>query len=136
MDFNFFLFSNNTNGSISLLSSNEEESNAMGSSILTNNTEDNSCGFDAFGGKDIFGNPDYSAFEGSFIAEGAPAETIGSVARAAETIGSIAQAAETIGSVACGFSSDSSSTGFSGFSGGGFSSGSSCGSASGFTSVC
>lgn len=91
MDFSFFLLSNNSNSSISLLSSNDDAETIGSISLLSNCDEEGSCGLDGFDGKDFFGTPDLSNYEGNFIAEGSPAEAVGSVAYAStETIGSMA----------------------------------------------
>lgn len=130
MDFSFFLFSNNTNGSVSLLSSNEDDAETVGSisSLFEGCNEDSFGGLDAFGGKDIFGNPDCSNMDTSLFANNSQAETIGSVAYTAETIGSVAF---------CGASASSFSDAGSGAScSSAASSGASCGGGGGFTSVC
>ncbi len=87
----------------SLLSNNGAENNT---NILTATNSD--YGFDAFGGKDIFGSIDFSNMNENLFADASQAETAGSIAfNSIETVGSIAcTSVETAGSVAC------SSTGF------------------------
>lgn len=98
MTFNFVLSSNTPNSSTGLLSNNNDAETAGSLAYAEGETsllESNDGGFDAFGGKDLFGTPDFSNMnEASFSSEG-------SVAYTAETAGSIACAAETVGSVAC-----------------------------------
>lgn len=121
MEFGFFL-SSNKSGSIetasSLLSSPQNEFESCISFLSDGNDSD--CGFDAFGGKDLFGNPDFSNMDASmFTANASNIETVGSVASSSiETIGSMACAsAETAGSVACAsVGGDCGSSGVGGFS--------------------
>lgn len=109
------LLSNNSNNSVetnnSLLSNVNAAQENGAISLLSQQNGDS--GFDAFGGKDIFGSIDFSNMDNNlFTASAEGAETTGSVAyNPAETTGSIACAsgAETTGSVACG-SSDSGSS--------------------------
>ncbi len=118
--FTFFLSSNNTTPieSASLLSSDNDFEAQNTCSILTFDNPENATGMDAFGGKDLFGNPDFSNMDSSFMANNAGAETVGSVAM---------NSAETVGSVACADFGASASIGgdCGGFSGG------DCGGASG-----
>lgn len=100
MQFGFFLSSNNSGGSSVITaesmnnSANYEDTGCF--LFVTGDSED--CGFDGFGGKDLFGNPDVATLEASFLASGPQTETIGSMAAAStETIGSLACA--TSGSV-------------------------------------
>lgn len=126
MYFTAFTLSAN-NSSTSLLSNSDSESSLLSNnnsgndlSVLSILNDDSNSGFDAFGGKDIFGTIDLSNLNESFFACAAQTETIGSVAYdSAETIGSVAfNSAETAGSVAsvdagagaaCGSSEGSSS---------------------------
>lgn len=116
MNFGLFLSLNSSNETYSSLLSDSESSNSGLIFSSYESDSEGSCGFDAFGGKDMFGSPDFTNFNTSFFAYDS-VETAGSMA-SAETAGSIASAIETAGSVAC-------SSGFDG--------GSSCGS---FSSVC
>lgn len=93
---------NTSNSATSLLSNNIQFASA--SSLLSTNNYNS--GFDAFGGKDIFGSINFSNLNESFFTSAV--ETAGSIANnSTETIGSIASATETAGSVA--FGGDSSS---------------------------
>lgn len=112
------LLSTHSDSESSLLSDN---SNTSVSSLLNPNGD---SGFDAgcIGGKDIlFGNPDLSNMDASFMTSTQQVETAGSIAfNGVETAGSIAfGGVETAGSVACG-----------GGDGGG------CGGGGGFSSFC
>lgn len=113
-DFSFILSSNNnSSASTETLLSNNTDTNAetvgsVASILFTPNNDD--AGFDAFGGKDVFGTPDLSDMDGDLFANASQTETVGSVAyNSTETVGSVACASvETAGSVAC---ADSGSSG-------------------------
>lgn len=121
-NFNLTLSSNNSSNSFFNTDSNfgldiSDNTIETASSILTNSDKDS--GFDAFGGKDLFGEPDFSNMDANLFANADGTETAGSVA-SAETIGSVAFAStETAGSVAC---SDGGAASASGSEGGSFSS--------------
>lgn len=120
MALSFFLSTHNSNSSIDTASSlngmnHSTETAGSVASLFGGTGED--CGMDAFGGKDLFGNPDLSSINGSFFANAGEAETVGSVACGVETAGSVA-CANVGGGVSVGADS-----------------GASCG-GGGFTSVC
>lgn len=109
MYFTAFTLSTN-NSSTSLLSNFDSDADFLSNnntestnSLLSILNDDENAGFDAFGGKDIFGTIDLSNMNESFFACATQTETVGSVAcDSAETIGSVAfNSAETAGSVAC-----------------------------------
>lgn len=95
MSFSFILSSNgNSNTSNFLTGDNNHNNNdaeTAGSLALLFDgiNDEESNGFDAFGGKDIFGNPDYSSLNESFFANAGNTETAGSIA-STETAGSLA----------------------------------------------
>lgn len=99
-------------------------SNSFINSVLSNELINCLGGSDAFGGKDIFGNPDFSNIDLSLFADASQVETIGSVAYApVETMGSAAfVSTETIGSVACDISGDAGFSSSCSDGGGSFSS--------------
>lgn len=94
------LLSSNSDSETSLLSDNS--SNSVSS--LLNPSNDSCIDVGSIGGKDIlFGNPDVSSMDASFVATAPQTETAGSIAfNGAETAGSIAfGGVETAGSIAC-----------------------------------
>lgn len=109
--------------STGLLSNSDSESSLLSNNIsgnvsLLSPLNSNDAGIDAFGGKDMFGTPDFSNPNAAFFADVPQTETTGSIAYdSAETIGSVAfNSAETAGSVACagaGVSCGGDSGGFS-----------------------
>ena len=99
MEFGFFLSSNNSSGSSVKTAdsmNNSANNDEFGSLLFVTGNKDDS-GFDGFGGKDLFGNPDVATLEAAFLASGPQTETIGSMAAAST---------ETIGSLACATGSD------------------------------
>lgn len=84
MEFNFFLSSNKNNSveTSGLLASNENKGvETVGSvaSLLSTGSQDGTC-VDAFGGKDIFGNVDFTNVPSDFVASNSNVETAGSLA--------------------------------------------------------
>lgn len=120
---------NSTIESVGLLSNVNNENETAGSlGLLMSN---DSSGFDAFGGKDLFGNPDFSNMnESSF-----QVETAGSLAYAnhAEAAGSLACA--DLGSI-CGSNFSTGDSGAGASAGGGSPCGSCGGGGGSFSSVC
>lgn len=109
----FFTSSNfsTSHSSTGLLSSNSDCESSLLSDNSNNSTSPLFCNdspsFDvgSIGGKDIlFGNPDLSNLDSSFVSYAPQTETAGSIAfGGTETAGSVAfSGAETAGSVACG----------------------------------
>lgn len=90
----------NSDSDSDLLSNNNDTENA---SILSILNDDDNAGFDAFGGKDIFGTVDLSNLDENFFAnDDTQAESASIAYDSAETIGSVAfNSAETAGSMAC-----------------------------------
>lgn len=121
MALSFFLSTHNSNSSIDTASSlngmNHSTETTGSVSFFFGNDASEDIGMDAFGGKDLFGNPDLSNINGSFFTDAGESETVGSVACGVETAGSVA-CADIGGGASVGADS-----------------GASCG-GGGFTSVC
>lgn len=128
-----FVFSSNNSGNISIetantLASADNAETAGSIAFMTSDYNDGVNGFDAFGGKDIFGNPDCSSMNETYFAN--------ANARDAETAGSLACVGNPISSVSVFTGSDGGAYAGAGASvGGDCGGGASCG-GGGFTSVC
>lgn len=121
MALSFFLSTHSNNSSIDTANSlnninNNNEETAGSVAMFGSETKDDG-GMDAFGGKDLFGTPDFSNIDSSLFANAGTGET--------EAAGSIAYGVETAGSVACadggagasvGAGADCGSSGGGGFS--------------------
>lgn len=98
MALSFFLSTHSNNSSIetanSLNNSNHNNSETAGSAAaMFGNALNDDCAMDAFGGKDLFGTPDFTNIDASLFADASTGET--------EAAGSVAYGVETAGSVAC-----------------------------------
>jgi len=127
--FNFVLSSNNSgNSSIetsnTLLSANND-AETTGSIALLTGSGNEVNGFDAFGGKDIFGSTNYSDMSAVYVANAGNAETAGSLACVGAGMASVSVFSDAGGA--------SAGASVGGDCGGG---GASCGGGGGFSSFC
>lgn len=124
----FILSANNNQGGTSLETAgalaNENNNIETAGSIALFTSDKEDSGFDAFGGKDLFGNPDFSSLDAGFFAN------------AESCLASANNQSETAGSLACADSSSfSGDCGAASASAGSDCGGGSCGGGS-FSSVC
>lgn len=126
MALSFFLSTHSNNSTIdtanSLNNFNSNNTETAGSvAVMFGSAINEDCGMDAFGGKDLFGNPDLSNMDAGLFASAGNTDN-------SEAAGSIAYGAETAGSVACADGGAGASVG----------AGADCGSCGGggFISVC